>query len=121
MTFLIKLFFNSDYRNESSNYQLETLQNFAKIHPQTTEIQPFKVECFSTKMLKFQHDDVIISGVSKDFVILFGMWNRLAVSYLCAKFCCDTTLIACNTCIFHVYVCIFLQIDRGFSIPYFFE
>ena len=94
---------NSDYGNESSNYQLVTLPNFAKFRPQTTEIQPFKVECFSTKTLEFQHDDVIISDVSEDFGIFFGMWNRLAMSYLCAKFCCDTTLIACNTCIFHVY------------------
>ena len=92
------------------------LPNFAKFHPQTTEIQPFKVECFSTKMLKFQHDDVIISDVSADLGIFFGTWNRLAMSYLCTKFCCDTTLIACNTCIFHVYFCIFPQIDIGFSI-----
>ena len=48
-----KPFFNSDYRNESSNYQLVTLPNFAKFHAQITEIQPFKVECFSMKMLKF--------------------------------------------------------------------
>ena len=96
-------FFNSDNRNQSSNYQLVTLPNFEKFHPQTTEIQHFKVECFSTKMLKFQHDDVIISDVSEDFGIFFGMWNRLAMNYLCVKLCCDTTLIACNTCIFHVY------------------
>ena len=29
--------------------------------------------------------------------------KRLFISYLCAKFCCDITLIACNTCIFHEY------------------
>ena len=86
-----------------TRYQLVTLPNCAKFHPQTTEIQPFKVECFSTKMLKFQHDDVIISDVSEDFGVFFGMWNMFAMSYLCAKFCCDTTLIACNTFIFHVY------------------
>ena len=67
MTSSKKHFFNSDCRNGNSNYQLVTLPNFAKFHPQTTEIQPFKVECFSTKMLKFQHDDVIISDVSGDF------------------------------------------------------
>ena len=74
MTFSKKhFFFNSDCRNGSSNYQLVTPPNFAKFHPQTTEIQPFKVECFSTKTLKFQHDDVIISDVSRDFEIFFGM------------------------------------------------
>ena len=52
----------------------------------------FKVECFSTKMLKFQHDDVIIYDVSRDFGTLFGMWNRLAMSYPCAKFHCDRTI-----------------------------
>ena len=109
MTFSKKLFFNSDNRNESSNYQLVTLPNFADFHTQTTEIQPFKVECLSTKTLKFQHDDVIISDVSEDFRIFFGMWNRFAMSYFCAKFCCDMTLIACNTCIFHVYFRIFSQ------------
>ena len=104
MTFSEKhFFFNADYRNRSNNYQLVTLPNFAKFHPQTTEIQPFKVECFSTKTLKFEHDDVIISDVSEDFGIFFGMWNRLVMSYLCAKVCCDSTLIACNTCIFDVY------------------
>ena len=109
MTFSKKLFFNSDYRNKSSNYQLVPLPHFAKFHPQTTEIQPFKVECFSTKMLKFQHYDVIISDVSEDFGIFFGMWNRLPMSYLCAKFCCDATLIACITCIFHIYFLYFLN------------
>ena len=58
-----KLFFNSGCRNESDSFELVTLANFAKLHPQTTEIQPFKAECFSTKMLKFQHVDVIISDI----------------------------------------------------------
>ena len=107
-----KLFFNSDYRNESSNYQLVTLPNFAKFHPQTTEIQPFKVECFSTKTLKFQHDDVIISDVSEDFGIFYGIRNRLAMSYLCAEFCCDMTLIECNTFIFHVYFVFFHKLTE---------
>ena len=98
-----KLFFNSDCKNESNSFELVTLANFAKLYPQTTEIQPFKVECFPTKMLKFQHVDVIISDISGDFGIYFGMWNRLVMSYLFAKCCCDTTLIAGNTCIFHVY------------------
>ena len=111
MTFSGKRFFNSDYGNESKNYQLVTLPNSAKFHPQTTEIQLFKFECFSTKMLKFQHDGVIISDVSEDLEIFFGMWNRLVISYLCAKFCCDTTIIACNTCIFHVY-CLYFSTNR---------
>ena len=113
---LSKHFLNSDYRNGSSNYQLVTLPNFAKFHPQTAEIQPFKVECFSAKMLKCQHDDVIISDISGDFGIVFGMWNRLLMSYLCAKLCCDTTLIACNTCNFMYIFGILPQIDRGFRI-----
>ena len=100
MTFSKKTFLHSDCRNGSSNYLLVTLPSFAKFHPQTTEIQPFKVECFSMKMLKFQHNDVIISDVSG---ISFDMWNRLVMSYYCAKFCCDMTLIAYNTCIFHAY------------------
>ena len=79
MTFSKKHFFHSDCRNESSNYQLVTLPNFEKFHPQTTEIQPFKVECFSTKTVKFQHDDVIISGVSGDFGIFFGILKRLVM------------------------------------------
>ena len=37
---------------------------------QTTEIQPFKVECFLTQMHKFQQYDVIIYDVSVDFGIL---------------------------------------------------
>ena len=110
------IFFNSDFRNRSSNYQLVTLSNFAKFHPQTTEIQPFKAECFSTKALKFQHDDVIIFYVSGDFGSFFGMWNKLVMSYLFVKFCCDTTLITCNTCIFMNIFVFFLQIDRGFSV-----
>ena len=84
-----------------------TLLNFAKFHPQPTEIQPFKVECFSMKVLKCQHDDLIISDISGDFGILFGMLNRLVMSYLCAKFYCDTTIITCNTCIFHACFFVF--------------
>ena len=87
MTFSKKTFFNSDYRNESSNYQLATLPNFAKFHSQTTEMQPFKAECFSTKTLKFQHNDMIISDVSEDFGIFFGMWNFLAQSSKCEIHC----------------------------------
>ena len=116
LQFKKKLFFNSDYRNEISNYKLVTLPNFAKFHPQTTEAQPFKFECFLMQTFKFQHNDVIISEVSEDFGLFFGMWTRLAMSYLRARFCCDSTLIACNKCIFHVYFCIFPQIDRFFSI-----
>ena len=49
MTFSRKLFFSSDYRNESSNYQLVTLPNFAKFHPQTTE----KLSAFRRKRSNF--------------------------------------------------------------------
>ena len=115
MTFSRKHFFNSDFRNGSSNYQLVILPKFAKFYQQTTEIQPFKVGCFSMKMLKFQNDDVIIFDVSGDFGIFFGMWNRLVMRYLCAKFCCGTTLITCNTCIFDVYFLYFLIIRQRFQ------
>ena len=52
-------FLNSDLKTGIINYQLATLPNFAKFYPQTIEMQSFKVECFSMKMLKFQHDDVL--------------------------------------------------------------
>ena len=113
-------FFITDFRNGSSNYQLVTLLNFAKFYSQTTEIQPLKVECFSTKTLNFQHNDVIIFDVSSDFRIFFGMWERIVMSYHCAKCCHDTTLITCNTCIFHVYFLYFstnrLFFTKGFIV-----
>ena len=87
---------------ESTTINLVTLQNFAKFYVQTAEIQPFKVECFSKKMLKVQHVDV-----SRDFRILFGMWNRLVMGYFYTKFCCDTTVITCDACIFHVCLVVF--------------
>ena len=80
-----------------------------KFHPRSTEIEPFKVDWFSTKTIKFQCDDIIISDVSEESGIFFGIRNRLAMNYLCAKFCCDTTLIACNSCIFHVYFFVFVH------------
>ena len=65
---------------------------FCKFHPQTNEIKRSEVERFSMKTLKFRHDydyDYVIYDISEDSGILFGMWNRLVMSYLCAKFCCD--------------------------------
>ena len=50
-------------------------------HLQTIEIQPFKVKCFSTKMLKFKHDDVIIFDINRDFGILFGLVCAITLSY----------------------------------------
>ena len=41
-------------------------------------------------MLKFHHDEVIIYDVRGYFRILFGMSNRLLMSYPCAKFHSDT-------------------------------
>ena len=111
MTFSKKFFFNSDFRNRRSNYKLVTLPNFTKFHSQTTELHPFKVECFSMKTLKFEHDDVIVFDVSGHFGIFFGMWNRLIMSYLCGKICCDTTLITFNTYIFNVYF-LYFSSDR---------
>ena len=63
-------------------------------------------------MLRFRHDDVSIYDVSGDLGNLFGLWNTLVMSYICAKFHCDTTIITCHTCIFHV--CFFLQKDVCF-------
>ena len=70
-TFLSLL--TSQMESTDINNQLITLPIFDMFHPQTTEIPPFKVECFSTKMLKFQQYNVIIYGVSANFEILFGM------------------------------------------------
>ena len=72
--------------------ELVTLLIFAMFHLQTTEVQPFKVECFSTKMLRFQQYDVIIYDVSAYFEILFDMLNSLIMSYPCAKFYRDMTI-----------------------------
>ena len=75
-------FVDFDLRNGISRYSLVTLPIFAMFHPQTTEMQPSKVECFSTKALKFQQCDVIFYDVSADLGILFGVWNSLVMSYL---------------------------------------
>ena len=53
-------FVNFDFRNGVIRYYLVTLPIFVKFHPQTTEIQPFKVEHSSTKTVKFHHYDLII-------------------------------------------------------------
>ena len=37
-------------------------------------------------MLKLQHDDVIIYEVSRDFDILFDMWNKRFMNYLGQNF-----------------------------------
>ena len=86
--------------------------------PQTTEIQPFKAECFSTKMLKFQQHDVITYDVSVDFGTLFGMWNNLVMSYPCAKFYYDMTIYNGIPFIFHVFfVFVYFWVnDKGLSI-----
>ena len=48
-----KYFLNSDFRNWINNYSSVTPPMFAMFHPQTTEIQPFKVDCFSKKRSNF--------------------------------------------------------------------
>ena len=80
-------------------------------HPQTTEIQSFKVECSSTKTIKFQQYDVIIYDVSADFRILFGMWISIVMSYSCAKFHHDITIILKELIVFFMFLvlCIFGQ------------
>ena len=105
------LFFNSDYRNGSSTYQSVTLPNCAKFYPQTTEIQPFKVERsdFNT-MTSFSLTSVEILELSlacgiglswatfvPNFVVI---WHLLHVIHA-----------------FSMYIfCIFPQIDRGFRV-----
>ena len=84
-------------------------------YPQTIEIKPFKVECFSTKTFKFRQYDVIIYDVSADFRILFRMWNSLVMSYPCAKFHRDMVIDNGINCIFHVYT-YFWTNDRDLSI-----
>ena len=86
-------------------------------HPQTTEIQPFKVKCFSTKMLKCQQYGVIIYDVSADFEILFGMWNSLVMSYPCEKFHHHMTINNGSNCILHMFCFVYFWTnDRGLSI-----
>ena len=73
--------------------------------PQTTEIQPFKVECFSTKMVKFQQYVVINYYVSADFLVLFAMWNSVVMSYPCVKFHHDMAIeIGYNLHLFCVFL-----------------
>ena len=85
--------------------------------PQTAEIQPFKVESFSTKMLKFQKYYVIIYDASTDFRILFGMWKSLIMSYSSAKFHNDMTIKSGINCIFHVFCFVYFWTkDRSFII-----
>ena len=67
-------------------------------------------------MLKFQHDDVIIYDISRDFEIVFDLWNRLVMSYPYSKFNYDMTINNRDACIFHVFCFIFRQSDGGFSI-----
>ena len=52
--FFQKKILNFDFRNGIKKYQLVILPIFAMFHPQTTEIQPFKGECFFTKALQLQ-------------------------------------------------------------------
>ena len=78
-------------------------------HPQINVIEPFKVECFLTKMLRFQQYAVIIYDVSADFRILFGMWNDFVMSYPCTKFQHDITIRNIINCIFLVLFSVFLE------------
>ena len=82
-------------------------------HPQTTEIQPFKVDCFFMKMLKSQQYDVIIYDISADFGILLDTWNSLVRSYPCAQFHHDMPINNGINCICFVYLWI---TDRGLRI-----
>ena len=81
MTFRVKLFVISDFKNVINRYLLVILPIVAKLHSQATEIQPSEVECFFMQMLKFREYDIIIYYVSVDFEILFNKWNSLVMSY----------------------------------------
>ena len=85
------------------NQKVFTLPIFVMFHPESTDMQPFKVECFSMKMLKFQQYEVIIYDVSAEFEISFDMWNSLVMNYPCAKFHYDMTINNGINYIFHVY------------------
>ena len=79
----------------------------------TLTIQPFAVECFSTKILKLKQYDLIIYDVSADFRILSGMWNIFVTSYPCSKFQHDMTLI---TEFILFLFCVFLTNGRSLSV-----
>ena len=80
-------------------------------HSQITEIQPFKVQCFSTKMLQFQQYNVIFCDVSADFGISFRTYSGLAMSYPCVKFHHDMAIInnGINCSFMYFVLCIFEQ------------
>ena len=86
-------------------------------HPQTTEIKPFKAECFSTKTFKFQKYEGIIYDVSVDFRTLFGLWNFLAMSYPCEKFNHDMAINDGIDGIFHIFCFVYCWTNyRGLSV-----
>ena len=61
-------------------------------------------------MLKLQHDDVIIYEVSRDFDILFDMWNKRFMNYLEQNFTVILLSYNVDTCIF---LCTFRQNDMS--------
>ena len=77
-------FVNFDFRNGIIRYYLVTLPIFVTFHPQTTEIQPFKVEHSSTKTVKFHHYDLNTCDVKVDFMC--HVKNSLVMNYPCKKF-----------------------------------
>ena len=84
MTFLNKKrILISKPKSGISKYKLVTL----RISSQTTEIQPFEVDCLSMKTLKFQYDEVIIY---EDFEVSFLMCNRLLTGMMTSLFMCKT-------------------------------
>ena len=99
---------NSDFRNGTR----KVLISYPTIY---TEIQPFKVECFSTKMLEFHYDDVIIYDIRGDLGILFGMRNRLLMSSLVQNFTVIQPMMTEIRGGGGGALCIFRQNERGFS------
>ena len=75
-------------------------------------------QAISKRMRKMMFGFVQNQGFKTSVEIseFFDMWNRLVISYLRAKFYCDTTIVTCKTCIFHVCFWQFSTSQQSFSI-----
>ena len=73
-------------------------------------------EFFFIKTFHFQDNDVITYDISGVFRILFGLWNRLVMRYLCGKFHCHAIIINMYVIIaFFMYVFVFFQKSTAVS------
>ena len=83
---------------------VSTLPNFAKFHPQTTAIYSLsKLSAFRQKYSNF--NTMMSLSLASVEILDFSLACEKGLSWaiFVPHFCCDTTLIACNTCISHVY------------------